>query len=840
MVRSLHRPAFTASQHRGGRPGVTVAEPGVLTRERHAMPLARRLHRCLLPALASVALLASAAGAHAETYGELGHFGSAGVGHGQFKITTGTHAFGVDPSDDSVYVGDEPKKRDYRIQKLTATGEYLAETPMLTPPNHAGIEGIAVDPALKRIYLLAVEARETSLTRDPGKSAAGTLYAFSTEPSGEELLPASGANAEGVLAGPSTLASQSDVPEAALLEPAGIAVDPTTHEVIVMGDVDQAQGTQEPQWRVALERIHSDGTLGERYVDSTDFFSESAGRLTPSSPVVTADGAVYVSLENELVQIPSQFSSTAPPTPFVQFVTDATEGEGGEPIVKFDQAETSHGGGLSYVPEGADRSESKIYSKASVGIVNGENVAYYPGVLAFGAVDGSELGWTGGQSIKVSESCAVSSGGETYSSVAAGGEHKVFMFDPGKASPPRPPRVDEFGPGGSGCPPAEASEPSATVDGKLLSPSETVSSGTPVKFASTMTQANALSVEWNFGDGKTETVSLDEYQHPEVTHAFVRGGDLTVTETIHTDDLATPTIVKQTKISVSDVAVPPTAVLEGPLELSLGAGEPERLVYLEDGGLGLQGGKPGGAAALATFDGSASFDSNAPGSNQIKSYHWVFGDGGAETTAGPTAEHPYEKAGVYKVELTVTDALGLTSEPSTLRVKVDPAPAPAPEIAHQAAQPLGLPAAGPPVASSSVPAPAVVPAAGLASTSLAASRAGIVQLVVTCPAGETSCAGTVTLRTLGAVSTGVRASRSHAKKQKTKAAVVTLAAGKFTVVGGRQKTLTLRLSAAARSLLAHSHRLRARATIVSHDPAGATHTTELTVAVNALGAHVKK
>jgi PKD repeat protein len=783
-------------------------------------------------------LLAPAAGAHAETYGELGHFGSAGVGHGQFKITTGTHAFGVDPSDNSVYVGDEPKKRDYRIQKLTASGEYLAETPMLTPPNHAGIEGIAVDPALKRIYLLAVEARETSLTRDPGKSAAGTLYAFSTEPSGEALLPASGANAEGVLAGPSTLESQSDVPEAALLEPAGIAVDPTTHEVIVMGDFDQAQGTQEPQWRVALERVQSDGTLGERYVDSTDFFSESADRLTPSSPVVTADGTVYVSLENELVQIPSKFSSTAPPASFVQFVPDAAQGEGGEPIVKFDQAETSHGGGLSYVSEGVAGSESKIYAKASVGIVNGEDVAYYPGVLAFDG-DGSELGWTGGQSIKVGESCAVSSGGETYSSVAAGSARKVFMFDPGKASPPRPPRVDEFGPGGGGCPPAEASEPVATVDGKPLTPSETVSSGTPVELASTMTQANALSVEWSFGDGTTETVNADEYQHTEVTHAFVRGGQLTVTETIHTDDLATPTIVKQTKVSVSDVAVPPIAVLEGPLKLTLGAEEPERLVYLEGGGLGLQGGKSGGAAALATFDGSASFDPNAPGSNQIKSYHWVFGDGSSETTEGPTATHPYEKAGVYKVELTVTDALGLASEPSTLRVEVDPAPVPATEAVHQAAQLPAVSAAGPP-ASSSSSSPAPVPAAGLASTSLAASRAGVVQLVLTCPVGETSCAGTITLRTLGAVSGGVRASRSHARKQKAKATVVTLAVGKFTVVGGRQKTLTLRLSAPARSLLARSHRLRARATIVSHDPAGATHTTELTVALRALEGHVKK
>jgi hypothetical protein len=39
----------------------------------------------------------------------------------------------------------------------------------------------------------------------------------------------------------------------------------------------------------------------------------------------------------------------------------------------------------------------------------------------------------------------------------------------------------------------------------------------------------------------------------------------------------------------------------------------------------------------------------------------------------------------------------------------------------------------------------------------------------------------------------------------------------------------LHLSAKARSLLARSHVLRARATVLAHDPAGASHTAVVTV-----------
>jgi hypothetical protein len=125
----------------------------------------------------------------------------------------------------------------------------------------------------------------------------------------------------------------------------------------------------------------------------------------------------------------------------------------------------------------------------------------------------------------------------------------------------------------------------------------------------------------------------------------------------------------------------------------------------------------------------------------------------------------------------------------------------------------------------------LVPDVELVSDSLKESASGTVTAEVRCPAGETSCAGTVTLRTLGPV--GVSAS-AHAS-EKPKATVLTLAVGSFKVAGGQMTRVKLHLSAKARALLAsaHTHLLRARATIVAHDQAGNTHTTQTTVTIRA-------
>ncbi len=120
-----------------------------------------------------------------------------------------------------------------------------------------------------------------------------------------------------------------------------------------------------------------------------------------------------------------------------------------------------------------------------------------------------------------------------------------------------------------------------------------------------------------------------------------------------------------------------------------------------------------------------------------------------------------------------------------------------------------------------------VPYVRLASTALQVSLAGAVSVKVICPSEESRCSGTVTLRTLGGVS--VPAARASKKK----ASGLTLATGSFTVAGGKVTAVKLHLSAKARVLLARSRTLRARATLVAHDPAGATHTTQAIVTLRA-------
>ena len=120
-----------------------------------------------------------------------------------------------------------------------------------------------------------------------------------------------------------------------------------------------------------------------------------------------------------------------------------------------------------------------------------------------------------------------------------------------------------------------------------------------------------------------------------------------------------------------------------------------------------------------------------------------------------------------------------------------------------------------------------VPNAELATTSLAASSSGTVSVKVSCPAGESSCTGTVTLRTL----TALIASTTGHQSKKHKAAI--LAVGSFKVSGGHMTTVRLHLSTKARALLARTHLLHARATIFARDPAGATHTAQTTVTIRA-------
>ena len=109
------------------------------------------------------------------------------------------------------------------------------------------------------------------------------------------------------------------------------------------------------------------------------------------------------------------------------------------------------------------------------------------------------------------------------------------------------------------------------------------------------------------------------------------------------------------------------------------------------------------------------------------------------------------------------------------------------------------------------------PDAVLASNPLVASRSGAVVVKISCPSAETTCLGTVSLRTLLAVGAGIGG--GHVSR----AQIITLASGAFTVKGGEVGAVRLHLSSRARAVLGRLHELGIRVVIHARDPAGATH-----------------
>lgn len=111
---------------------------------------------------------------------------------------------------------------------------------------------------------------------------------------------------------------------------------------------------------------------------------------------------------------------------------------------------------------------------------------------------------------------------------------------------------------------------------------------------------------------------------------------------------------------------------------------------------------------------------------------------------------------------------------------------------------------------------------------LTATRRGTVDVELSCPAPERSCFGTLEL--------DLRIASRVAGRSGVHTAMLTLAAGAFTLAGGRAGTVALRLTARARVLLAHAHVLKALATVSARDPAGARHTAHAEITLRLPGA----
>lgn len=548
----------------------------------------RQVVRRLLTVLSVCLLLGAASGvpAQADPFGELQSFGEAELKSGGVP----RKAFGVDPGTNDVYEVEQVGEKSFKLIQFApgASGYAIdATTAAFTPtdPSTEGvpdeIEGVAIDQKLHRAYVLALEERKEELI-DPEKPAAGTLYAFSTIPSSKGVLEPAAETTRGALVKPEAFKPLSNTPGVSLIEPGGIAVDPSNDDIVIAANVDRglkASPAEEEEETSVVQRIHSDGTFGARYLAArTEAPEPECGCLT--SPVVSATGAVYVLGEgSEIFEFPTPSSATVPPetvpvTPVVRLKFNfgcemecrfGSKLETGlqEKLVQIPEEKgpgqgQQSGSNLSISPEGDIWARSRVKYQ----LAGPEQEFEYGGATEFTS-EFAEQGWTGGESLAVAAGKCVIDDLQESPAIAAGSGGSLFVLDLSPANSQqgesKGPRIIEFGPGGNGCP-----HPTATLEahagGVPLGENEPLELGEKVTLSSPLLQANALSTEWEFEPGVKVTVSKREEQGPKIEHAFANEGLFTVKETIHTDNLAEPEIKLQRKIDSVGKPTPVTGV----------------------------------------------------------------------------------------------------------------------------------------------------------------------------------------------------------------------------------------------------------------------------------------
>lgn len=839
------------------------------------------LTRRLLPALAFCALLFAAlltGSAGAELYGGLGRTGAstikAGVSgaHGQVDPFT-EHNFVVNSSTGAFYIADEIEeggKNRARVQAFGAKGEFVAENRVTIGPG-TSIGGLAVDPVKHKLYLLIkltrdevnqkiqkeAEKKETEgeklekegktaeaeksfeeasklqeqaeKVHDPGLTAASEIRSFSTEASAEKL------GEEKVLAGKGTLEPTSEENKQSLIAPAGIAVDPKTHDVIVVGQQDEAteRGAGSEQLRAAVQRIHEKGELGPRYIDSGDCLDQGEPSIAepacsesrpeqPHSPIVTPQGSVYVEVGGEAIwEVPTATESSGP---FKEVSSQPkrvfTLGQGQKLLVFGGAEEVANTMAFAETAPG----QGRIYLAAGVETT--------PALLVLNWVEKSpteaevtERGWTGGQEKSSSQEKCVIPPPSLSPLVGAIGETGL-VFDSKReiGSEAAVEAVFGFGSaaGAEACGHVEVTAPHVELG--AAKEVKTVPVGSTPTVTSQVVGANAKHTVWKLhpisgGAGDEEESTGAQFQTTALKHTFAHAGEYEITEEVETDNLGAAVVVKKLIGTLLVSGSKPKVAIVPPS--SARVGEPAKF------------------EATVTDEGEPT--------PHLK-YTWIFGDGSTpvtkETTGAtlPVEEHSYLRScvGGCQVTLEVTDGKGATgigkTEVTVLISKAEEEKLAKEKAEREHSSGGGGGGGGTTTTNTSTNTgggggggvaghvEAHDPEAKIAGTSLGVSNNGSFTIKISCPTGETTCIGTVTLKTLKAVSA------------KAKKSILTLALGSFSVAGGQVKTITLHLSSKARKLLAKQHTLHASATVVAHDPANVSHTTKSTVLLRLLKA----
>lgn len=693
----------------------------------------RYLYVSLLLVISLLALCALTAVARGATWGELGRLTlKQGTETGQVNLNNKRAlGFVVDSEDGSFYVADRVDE-EFRLQRFSAGGVLEASTTFATPTRtHEETEGIlgksgielAVDPKRNRVYaLVRYERREenekevkeeekeeekyqkevkeeekgekatgsrlikkpyTRTPLDAEEQSAGALYAFEYT-SGKLVSGKTGSKGAEPIVDSSVFKAQGEAPKEALLNPRGIAVDPTTGDVVVVGDQDQQdnepveKNEAEKECRAAVQWVTVEapkagqlsGALARRYVDKNNALghaveevhcAEDEVEYAPYSPVVTPGGKLLAQLgphdaEGEQVW---ELGTAEPGTTAEEVeMNPQMLYELGSDQSLFEanvEPENATSPTMSFLPNAGNEKEGKLYLSSSLvgSEANRTVLVLHYDEEGTGAPTVDELGWVGGAGVSAAH-CAVAKPatlGEpalvgAFKEAEGNGKEGVlaFTYKPVEAIDGGDEVVGvQFGPGGSttDCPQPKVTAPEVLVNKVVV---DKVELGKAAKLLSKLTNANALGVEWQFkykpptGSEGTETPIKAGYEYDEPLleeHAFQHFGQYTIKELVQSDDLMGPaTIEAESQIDVEPAR--PKVTFSPPA--SVRAGEE------------------------AKFEAKV-VDPNEGTGGHVK-YVWRFGDGGTsegvaavnedhETTL--TAEHAYGGPSTYAVQLEVSD-----------------------------------------------------------------------------------------------------------------------------------------------------------------------------------------
>jgi hypothetical protein len=691
----------------------------LLTTIRRYLPLAT--------ACALLTLCALAAAAHAE-WGELGHFQipiGAGEKQVNFVASSSVLALAADSADSSYYIGDEPKEGEYRIQRFVEGKEEASVS--FTPPEPKKAHGAAgetavglqltVDPVHSRVYALVLykrrsesekeekelEKEETELGNachapktcwgrfplDSEEQAAGELYAFELSETGKSLVSAKD-NTEhkpAPIVGETTaetsttaFADQSEQPKEALLHPRGMAVDPTTGDVAILGVEDEAPNEKvekeeaEKQCRAAVQfiileekagKLAGHGHLGHRYVDKADALRPGEPGCQPEeetevplSPVVTPGGNLLVysgaQSEGQIWEVPTPGSESGEGELEAKPTMLYDEHQVGS-LLNMEPPEGAAGPVMSFVAEGP--AEGRIYLAV-------EGIAHEPIPLALHYVESgdkasqvSEIGWTAGGA---GEMCGIPSP-DNVTAVVGAGHERVLVLDAYLEELTHSPRVESFafGPGGStsGCPQATLTAPHMIFGLSQNAPEAPTDE--PVTLSSELKGADAKSVKWELkykdpatGEEGQETVEqtsaqlrnkAGEYEFLPLKYEFKHAGNYEISEVVEGDDLAGETVKAAEVLDV--VATATTPILKPALPKAVRVDEEEATL------------------SVIVEDPNASEKPEM----HLKKVKWEFGDGTSEEVKPPVElanpgelkiKHKFVsrcKGGKCKITLTVED-----------------------------------------------------------------------------------------------------------------------------------------------------------------------------------------